>query len=243
MNTTNDNAKVLRKNGWETTAATDGVACVRSSRGLLAVLRIEFRKRTGAGDSIVKDFVRAIRTYGEPLIRYDRGSGSVEMIFNCELGQPPSLRNFRGHDFSPAFRLRAEQWIATIKVGIDHSGIRTDGAWERDRSPLNTSRRALPIWPHEAEVDLREDLDAALSIARERGDFRWTYEDNAPVSVESRRDTHVRYNDEIDISSHPSDWDPSDPRHRLPGVADRVREMRLEKGLDKPPQKRYVPGQ
>jgi hypothetical protein len=95
------------------------------------------------------------------------------------------------------------------------------GRWLDNRDPGTTHRHSLPVF------DAERISGEIVALLERFADKLVSTAEPAPA-VRRKFATDPQYG-ELDISTDPNDWDPADPRRKIQGFMDRIRELRREK--------------
>jgi hypothetical protein len=174
--------------------------------------------------------VKLLTASAGPLVR--RTQRSLQFVYRLEdvvvqRLEDPSL-SYASELYPAGLIARDLNATLVLCVGCPQLPVGNEAEWLAGRSPLNTPRAALPEFDATAAsialVGLVERFAADLTPCGR-------YLEPARVSAASERD-----NLENHIGTDPSEWDPTDPRRKSPGLIDRVRALR-EKFMGKPSQR------
>lgn len=205
----------------------DAVVCV-------AVLQFSVDEASPLSDRFIAELVklvapadRLLKKHVRPLVRatptslhavYSTHNDIMGLVYGADYGARAWQQMFEhGLAFSDANR------FSTGTLRADCGPVALDGGtWLADRTPLTVPRAELPPWDGDGiSKKLREFVDRFIAAGEmcEREAYR------APPPKPD-----FTYG-ALDISVDPRYWDPTDPRHQIPGVADEVRRLRTERGL------------
>jgi hypothetical protein len=162
--------------------------------------------------------VKLLTTSSGPLVR--RTERSLQFVYRledvvCPRLDDPSVNHSR-ELYPHGLAARDANAVLVLCVGCPRIPVGTETEWLAGRSPLNTPRASLPEFDAEATsialVGLVERFAADLEPCG-------LYKEPARVSDGPQSGDHA-------IGTDPRDWDPTDPRRKSPGLADRVRALR-----------------
>jgi len=201
----------------------------------LAMLRFEIDEPTKLSSKFARDLVELIAPKGitsAPIIRITERT--VEAIYRHERGGVGLTDASGGERWPNGLRFAdiTNQYSRRAQLRADACDVQVDGRWLNGRSPITVRRDELPRWDADA---ITKDLIALVERHGARGSLRVEGGYSGSGEENVRDASRPTYSDDIDIKTPPSDWDPADPRRKVPGFFERVRKLRRAAGLDKTP--------